>query len=391
MKTALRELVTLRRGNSYQGALVGEVGAPLLGLGTIAREGGFKGSKLRHYPEEFSDRIAVKAGDVYVALKDMTQEAALLGAAARVPDGFDRARLTQDTIAVDILEDAPISRSFLYWTLRSPQCRAHCKSLGTGTTNLDLGRDDFLSYEFWLPSTKEQALITEVLGALVDKIAANRDVSIRAEALAVAVASKCSHLVRLGEVAQQRRSSLSPMKLGSETVLHYSLPAFDEGKATLESAEEIKSAKNEIENPAVLISKLNPKIPRLWPVDTAASSVRRLASSEFVVLESSELGVGELWAAILHGDVFGQLQSIVGGTSNSHQRVRPQDVLDAVVPDTRVLDQADRKLLVSLCRLRSQLVEANDSLARTRDELLPLLMNGRIKVRDAEHAVEGVL
>ena len=242
-----------------------------------------------------------------------------------------------------------------------------------------------------LPGLPAQHAIGEVLGALDDKIAANRDVSIRAEELAVAVASKSPQLVRLGEVARQHRSSVSPMKLGTETVLHFSLPSFDEGRATLEPANGIKSAKNEIENAAVLVSKLNPRIPRLWPVDTAASGVRRLASTEFVVLESSELGVGELWAAILQGDVFGQLQSLVGGTSNSHQRVLPQDILDSVVPDPRQLKQEERRLLLSLCRLKNQLVEERDTLARTRDELLPLLMNGRITVKDAERAAEDVL
>ena len=33
----------------------------------------------------------------------------------------------------------------------------------------------------------------------------------------------------------------------------------------------------------------------------------------------------------------------------------------------------------------------SEVLSRTRDELLPLLMNGRIAIKDAEHAVEGVL
>lgn len=261
----------------------------------------------------------------------------------------------------------------------------------TGSTQPKLTKSALLSIEVPAVDCSVQTAIGEVLGALDDKIAANRVVSIRAEELAKALTSKCDQFLRLSEVAQQRRSSVSPMKLGTEIVLHYSLPAFDEGQAALESADEIKSAKNEIKNPAVLISKLNPRIPRLWPVDTSAANARRLASTEFVVLESPEMGVGELWAAILQGDVFGQLQSLTGGTSSSHQRVRPQDVLNAVVPDTRQLEQADRELLVFLCRLRNQLIEANATLARARDELLPLLIKGRITVKDAEHAVEGVL
>lgn len=36
-------------------------------------------------------------------------------------------------------------------------------------------------------------------------------------------------------------------------------------------------------------------------------------------------------------------------------------------------------------------VAANETLAKTRDELLPLLMSGRITVKDAEKRVEGVV
>ena len=37
------------------------------------------------------------------------------------------------------------------------------------------------------------------------------------------------------------------------------------------------------------------------------------------------------------------------------------------------------------------LSEANETLAKTRDELLPLLMSGRITVKDAQKRVEGVV
>lgn len=86
MKTVpLGDLVTLRRGASYKSNLIGPDGIALLGLGTIHKHGGFKGDKLRFYGGDAPDRMVVRAGDVYVSLKDMTQEAALLGAVARVP------------------------------------------------------------------------------------------------------------------------------------------------------------------------------------------------------------------------------------------------------------------------------------------------------------------
>src|SRR5699024_8550712 len=133
----------------------------------------------------------------------------------RVPKGIERARLTQDTIAVDILDGSPISSEYLYWTLRSPQCRRHCKSLGTGTTNLDLARNDFLSYEFELPSLDEQHAIGEILGALDDKIAANRRVMAVADEFIRATfkSLRQDSNTRLADIAENRRDQAQPKEL----------------------------------------------------------------------------------------------------------------------------------------------------------------------------------
>jgi type I restriction enzyme S subunit len=169
--TPLRDLVTLTRGASYKGALVGAPGPALLGLGTIAREGGFRPENVKPYGGPTPERILLTAGDLYVSLKDITHKAELLGAVAQVPAGIDAARLTQDTIRLDLTGD--IDRTYLYWALREPRYRAYCKSKGTGTTNLDLSPQDFLSYEVRTPSRSDQRGIAEVVGALDDKIAAN--------------------------------------------------------------------------------------------------------------------------------------------------------------------------------------------------------------------------
>jgi type I restriction enzyme S subunit len=47
--------------------------------------------------------------------------------------------------------------------------------------------------------------------------------------------------------------------------------------------------------------------------------------------------------------------------------------------------------LSALDELVLGLQQESDRLAATRDELLPLLMSGKIRVRDAEKVVEGVV
>ncbi|AVM64194.1 hypothetical protein HMPREF3086_06125 [Dietzia sp. HMSC21D01] len=374
MRVTLGELVSLRRGNSYRGSLVGESGYPLLGLGTIAREGGFKGGKLRFYPEEFADRIAVSAGDVYVSLKDMTQEAALLGAAARVPEEIERARLTQDTIAVDILDDSPISSEYLYWTLRSPQCRRHCKSLGTGTTNLDLARNDFLSYEFELPSLGEQRAIGEILGALDDKIAANRRVQRSIDDLLDASFRKAS------------RSTAERVELGSLIALNYgkSLPSSKrvEGPFPVVGSGGVVGYHDEslVDGPAVIVGRKGSVGSTYWisegcfPIDTTywvapngvslGYAYRLLQDIDFVAMNTD---------------------SAVPGLNRERAYA-----LQVPLPDGAHLEEFDR-LSGALTSKHSALQVETSALARTRDALLPLLMDGRIAVKDAEQAAEAVL
>ncbi|PAY23816.1 hypothetical protein CEY15_06135 [Dietzia natronolimnaea] len=60
------------------------------------------------------------------------------------------------------------------------------------------------------------------------------------------------------------------------------------------------------------------------------------------------------------------------------------------LPNEEQLEEFDR-LSEALTLKHSALEKEIAALARTRDELLPMLMNGRITIKDAEHAVEGVL
>src|SRR5271166_2335823 len=97
----LGDFIELQRGTTYQGALLGQSGPVLLGLGSIARNGGFKADNLKTYGGSCDPRIILVPGDIYVSLKDVTQSADLLGAVARVPNSIETGRLTQDTVKLE--------------------------------------------------------------------------------------------------------------------------------------------------------------------------------------------------------------------------------------------------------------------------------------------------
>lgn len=239
-------------------------------------------------------------------------------------------------------------------------------------------------------SREVQASQSEVLGALDDKIAANRLIASSSQALAEAVVSALPGKVQLRDLVRMVRESINPSLLVVNSVKHFSLPAFDAGAAIEEAPASIKSVKNQLMEPVVLVSKLNPRIPRIWAVDRLPSELA-LASTEFVALAPRQVGIGALWAALLDPRFTQSVLERTAGTTGSHQRVKPEQMLDIDVRDVRELAIEKQELVESLCRKINNVADENQHLAATRDELLPLLMSGKITVKDAEKTVEEVV
>jgi type I restriction enzyme S subunit len=376
-RVQLGDLISLQRGTSYKGALVGSPGIPLLGLGTINRNGGFRRENVRQYGGDSPEKITARAGDIYVSLKDVTHAADLLGAAARVPDDIPFGRLTQDTVRVDVKSDA-VDKGYLYAALLAPDYRQYCRVRGTGTTNLDLSREDFYAFSLRLPSLMEQQAIAEVLGALDDKIAANEQVSTLTERLSVALVPTKGELVTVRSLAEHVRKQIEP-SLMAALVDHFSLPAFDERKLPQRTdSSTIKSAKFVLESPAVLMSKLNPRFPRVWDV-LPSRGVAAVASTEFVVLEPREISTG-LLATLLSQPHLGEtLEGMAAGTSGSHQRVKPAEILSLMVPDPALMTP----------RLKDHISRLQAIARKAREE--SALMSGKLRVLDAEKTVGEVL
>lgn len=171
----LGDFMSLVRGTTYKSARLDEPGPLLLGLASIARDGGFRNESLRTYGGESGNRLLLHPGDLYVSLKDVTQSGDLLGAVARVPHHVALGRLTQDTVRLDF-DGSANWRRYVYWALRAPEYRQYCRARAMGTTNLSLSREDFL--DFRLPClSPEREILVNLLEALDEKIELNRRMS----------------------------------------------------------------------------------------------------------------------------------------------------------------------------------------------------------------------
>lgn len=322
-----------------------------------------------------------------------------------------------------------IDPRFLRYFLVSPEMQAHMLGLAaSGATRNALTKGMIEKFEVPAVPLPEQRAIAATLGALDDKIELNRKMNATLEAMARALfrdwfvdfgptrakmEGRAPYLspdlwslfpdrldaegkpegwevFRLGDIADQHTRAVSPSENPGELFEHFSLPAFDKGQnPALDRGATIKSNKTLIPSGAILLSKLNPEIARVW-LPEAPTGHTQIASTEFLAYTGKNgVGRGLLFCLFSDDDFRTMLHAMVTGTSKSHQRISPPDLLrrEAIVGNAemfRCFEDAVSPLLDRALANRSE----SRTLAHTRDLLLPRLMSGEIRVRDAERLVE---
>lgn len=184
-RSTVGDFVTLQRGTTYKGSLVGKPGPALLGLGSIYPGGGFR-ADYKTYGGECPPKLMLSPGDLFVSLKGATKDGKMIGSVARVPASVSSGRLTQDTVKLEFLSPNQEEANFLYWVLRTPQYRDYCAGHATGSAVVALSREDFLGYPV-PPLTEIRKQIVEILEDIEEKIELNRRMNATLEAMARAL------------------------------------------------------------------------------------------------------------------------------------------------------------------------------------------------------------
>lgn len=185
-KATVGDYVTLQRGTTYKGNLVGKPGPALLGLGSIHPGGGFREGDYKTYGGECPPKLMLFPGDLFVSLKGATKDGKMIGSVARVPSTVSSGRLTQDTVKLEFGDSSTEAKNFLYWILRTPQYRDYCDGRATGSAVVALSRDDFLAYPV-PPVTATTTHIVRLLETLDEKIELNRRMNATLETMAQAI------------------------------------------------------------------------------------------------------------------------------------------------------------------------------------------------------------
>ena len=418
----LDDYFTLQRGTTYKSRLLGQPGPVLLGLATIQRNGGFRRDSLQTYGGQSPDKMLVHPGELYLSLKDVTQSADLLGAVARLPRDHKPGRLTQDTVKLQP-KSASVPLDYLYWLLRTPQYRGYCRSHATGTTNLGLAREDFLAFPAPAP-TPVQNRIVRTLDRLDEKIELNRRMNETLETMARALFK--SWFVEFDPVRAKAKGRDPGLPRSLAELFPNSFEISSVGQVPKGWNAETLAAISDL-NPEVWSSRTYPAEIRyvdlsrtkwgriedvtahsagdapsrakrvLRPGDTIVGTVRPgngsyafisetglTGSTGFAVLRPRGAQYEELvYLAATSADNVDALAHVADG--GAYPAVRPEVIAGTLVvlPQAEVIrrfSSITRPLLLRIARNNEQSL----SLASLRDELLPKLVSGELRVKQAE-------
>jgi len=308
---------------------------------------------------------------------------------------------------------------FVYYAMGAQ--RKYFERVAVGSTVKSLRLRMFQDFPLKLPPLGEQKKIAHILGTLDDKIELNRRMNKTLEAMAQAifkswfvdfdpVHAKAEgrdtglppeiadlfsdgfedsilgpipngwKVAPLSEVAELQTDMVQPYKSPENLWEHYSIPAYDSGhRPAIEPGANIKSGKYLVPENAVLISKLNPRFPRVWLPDLSGTH-RPICSTEFLPFVPHHPD----WRLYLYHLTLSphfqvKIANRVTGTSSSHQRAKPSDIAGIAFPSPPAALRVMFGVMAGSLSTRMQTnLRASHSLTVVRDALLPRLLSGSL-------------
>jgi len=372
-------------------------------------------------------RSQLQCGDILFSMAGV-----YIGKTAVVKDDILPAN-TNQAVGIIRIDTQKAHSEYIDFCLRNPALRTYANSLVAQSAQPNLNLAEIKGLPINLPPLPEQKAIAHILGTLDDKIELNRKTNETLEAMAKALfkswfvdfdpvgakaegrptglPAEISNLfpdsfedselgeiprgwgvAKIDQIIKIQKDSIDPSVTPDETFDHYSIPAFDSGKnPAKELGSSIKSQKFLVGDDDLLVSKLNPSTPRVW-IPFSSSARRSICSTEFLVCRAST-DVGRAFAYCLASSdsIIEVMTGLAGGTSNSHQRIRPSDFLslDCCIGSQKVRSAFSDVVEPLLRKTLAQRIESR-SLASARDALLPKLISGEIRIPDAERMLEEV-
>ena len=347
-------------------------------------------ANLAFVPEETQphiERYRVSTGDVFISI------VGTVGLVALIPRSLDRAFLTENAARL-VASDRRLSSSYLRYVLASDFGQNSIREQTVGSTQPKLALGRIKDIAIPLPPFDVQTSIAEVLGALDDKIAANTKVVERTADLATstflwAQSLPGSRLPLAGLVTTQygfttsAHSEPGPKFLRVTDINKYPWITWDSTpNCTISDAD---LAKYRVQEGDILVARMADPGKSAF-ID--AGDPEAVFASYLVRLKATHPDDALFIYYFLRSDEYrnysdGAMQGSVQMNMNAKLII----ATDIFLP-TRESISLFNKRITPLRRVIQSVLKENIQLAATRDALLPQLMSGKLRVKDAERVLE---
>ena len=390
----LTDLCDTSRGIAYGIVKVGEFipnGVPVI------RGGDIRGNRIEfddakrvtlEVSQQFS-RTILRGGEIAINL------IAEPGHCAVVPEEFSGFNVSRDVAVIPL--GSEVNHNFVNWFLKAPQAIDWLASRMSGSVTQKINLRDLKALPIPMPPQGIQDGIADTLGALDDKIAVNDRIAVTYEQLL-----QCMY-TGLGLSDEPENETATPVlelvafnpklaKPSGEEPVYVDMAALQVNRASIPgwTRRAPKSGPRFI-NGDTLLARITPCLEngKTGYVDFMERGEVGLGSTEFIVMRSRAGIPSELSYFLARDSRFRKhaIRNMVG--TSGRQRVSAADAANYFVnrPDADALAAFGDNATAAFAHMKS-LQSENRVLAALRDTLLPQLMSGRLRVKDAEKIVE---
>lgn len=386
LRIRLADVARIRHGYAFAGADFSEDERwpTLVTPGNFRIGGGFQDARPKTYSGTVPADFVLKPGSLIVTMTDLSKAGDTLGYSAVVPSG--RTYLHNQRIGlVEIVDPQRMDVRFLGWLMRTRDYRAHVLGGATGSTVRHTSPNRILSFECDVPDLAEQKRIAGVLGAIDELASSNLEL---AKVLVRMTRLEYSRLVKehtnkksLLEIADLWTGGTP--KTSVQEYWNGPIPWFAVADApdadeawVLQTGRSITEAG--VENSAAQILPAGTTIVSArGTVGRLAFIARPMAMNQSCYALKSRPGVGN---AFLHFSIEGAVQELKRSAHGSVFDTITKETLQSTlvpVPDADALARYSKSAEPMMSSALVLLQEA-EQLRATRDELLPLLMSGKV-------------
>ncbi|HFI9397851.1 restriction endonuclease subunit S [Vibrio parahaemolyticus] len=192
----------------------------------------------------------------------------------------------------------------------------------------------------------------------------------------------------LSKITSVSKQTVKPTDYPDKVFRHFSIPVYDATKTYgLEAGGTIGSNKFTNKESDILVSKLNPWFSR---VIYAMEEKELICSTEFVVWRTSSSGIKNYLYMVAQSPQFiTHCTQAATGTSNSHKRVNPSVMMGFELPFNDDVAISLGEKLEPMIKQKIINQRENTELAKLRDWLLPMLMNGQVTIKPSTEQQEA--